>query len=446
MITSKMKLPIILTLIILPIVNGQSYYQPEQIHLSYPDIPTKMTATWSTFSDTNSSICEYGETRLLSHWAEGFSTLFVDGGPQRHSQFIHRVTMTDLIPGQKYWYHCGSDLGWSELYTFYALKNGTNWSPSLAIFGDLGNENAQSLPYLQEESQRGVYDMILHVGDFAYNMDTNNAQIGDEFMRQIQPIAAYAPYMVCVGNHEHAYNFSNYKNRFTMPNTMDNMMYTFDIGPVHFIAFSTEFYFYAGLKEVSRQYEWLEKELKEANNAENRALRPWIVTFGHRPMYCSNNDGDDCSKSTSVIRVGLPVVHWFGLEELFNRHGVDVALWAHEHSYERLWPVYNTTVMNGSYEFPYTNPKATVHITTGSAGCWSKHDGFEKSAPPWTAFRSIDYGYTRMRAHNSTHLYFEQVSVDKVGKVIDKMWLMKQKHGSFPELFPHDYATILEDM
>jgi len=44
-------------------------------------------------------------------------------------------------------------------------------------------------------------------------------------MRQIEPAAAYAPYMVVVGNHEYAYNFSHYVNRFTMPNTEHNLFY-----------------------------------------------------------------------------------------------------------------------------------------------------------------------------------------------------------------------------
>lgn len=47
-----------------------------------------------------------------------------------------------------------------------------DWQPHLAIYGDMGNENAQSLTRLQEETQRGLYDAILHVGDFAYDMDT----------------------------------------------------------------------------------------------------------------------------------------------------------------------------------------------------------------------------------------------------------------------------------
>ena len=70
-------------------------------------------------------------------------------------------------------YHCGSHLGWSSLFWFTTPPEDLNtWSPQLAIFGDLGSENAQSLPYLQEEVQRGLYDAILHIGDFAYDMDT----------------------------------------------------------------------------------------------------------------------------------------------------------------------------------------------------------------------------------------------------------------------------------
>ena len=66
-----------------------------------------------------------------------------------------------------------------------------------------------------------MYDMVLHVGDFAYDLDTvksrifffiymgsidtfsqENARVGDEFMRQVEALAAYIPYMTTVGNHE----------------------------------------------------------------------------------------------------------------------------------------------------------------------------------------------------------------------------------------------------
>jgi hypothetical protein len=49
----------------------------------------------------------------------------------------------------------------------------------------------------------------------------------------------------------------------------------------------------------------------------------------------------------------------------------------------------------------------------------------------FTAFRSDDYGYTRMQAFNYTHLYLEQVSDDQDGKIIDSIWVIKEKHGPY---------------
>ena len=53
------------------------------------------------------------------------------------------------------------------------------------------------------------------------------------------------------------------------------------------------------------------------------------------------------------------------LEPLFYKYGVDIILEAHEHSYERLWPVYNEVVTAKNY----TNPAAPVHLVSGTAGC-----------------------------------------------------------------------------
>ena len=44
------------------------------------------------------------------------------------------------------------------------LNNGTNWSPRLAIYGDMGSTNARSLPRLISEATAGNFDAILHIG------------------------------------------------------------------------------------------------------------------------------------------------------------------------------------------------------------------------------------------------------------------------------------------
>ena len=150
---------------------------------------------------------------------------------------------------------------------------------------------------------------------------------------------------------------------------INNHFYSFDVGPVHFISFSTEYYFFVnyGWTQIANQYRWLEEDLIEANKPENRAKRPWIITMGHRPMYCSTDDADDCKFRESIIRRGLPILHAYGLEDLFYKYGVDVEIYGHEHMYERLFPVYNQTVFNGTTNDPYLEPKAPIHIITGSA-------------------------------------------------------------------------------
>ncbi|XP_001606004.2 acid phosphatase type 7 [Nasonia vitripennis] len=425
---NTMRLIAVLALLgLLNSVVGLVKYQPEAVHIAYGEDIHDIVVTWSTRQDTQESIVEYG-INGYALTAYGNSTLFVDGGPKKHRQYIHRVWLKNLTPNSKYVYHCGSGLGWSDVFYFNtAPDDSENWSPRVVIFGDMGNENAQSLSRLQEETQRGLYDAAIHVGDFAYDMNTHEARVGDEFMKQIQSVAAYLPYMTVPGNHEEKYNFSNYRARFTMPGDSEGLWYSFNMGPVHFVAIETEAYYFMnyGIKQLVKQFEWLDRDLTEANRPENRAKRPWVVTYGHRPMYCSNLNSDDCTNHQSLVRVGLPFLNWFGLEDLFFKHKVDLELWAHEHSYERLWPIYDFKVYNGSYSAPYTNYKAPVHIITGSAGCKEGREKFVPQRPPWSSFRSSDYGFTRMTAHNKTHLYLEQVSDDKEGEVIDRVWLIK---------------------
>ena len=93
---------------------------------------------------------------------------------------------------------------------------------------------------------------------------------------------------------------------------------------MHVIGFSTEFYYYLefGFDQIVNQYKWLEQDLKvrvrriatidpcflklqKANEPENRARQPWIVTMAHKPMYCSNNNDDECLYADGYIFVSV---------------------------------------------------------------------------------------------------------------------------------------------
>ena len=62
----------------------------------------EMFVTWSTVDDTNGSLVEYGKTVAELMQAEGTSTRFVEHGQQKNVQYIHRVKLTNLVPGQTY--------------------------------------------------------------------------------------------------------------------------------------------------------------------------------------------------------------------------------------------------------------------------------------------------------------------------------------------------------
>lgn len=134
-------------------------------------------------------------------------------------------------------------------------------------------------------------------------------------------------------------------------------------------------------------------------------------------------------------------------ETLFYKAGVDIILEAHEHSYERLWPVYNETVTAKSY----VNPAAPVHLVSGTAGCKEGVDPMLgprgeghpvsctpgtvfTSTGPWSAFRSwspFRHGYGRLQVVNTTHVHWEQV-VDNDGMTVeDEIWIEQHSHGPF---------------
>ena len=60
-----------------------------------------MIVTWVTFDPTATSTVKYGIDNLDIS-AYGISTLFVDGGSEKRKLYIHRVTLNNLQPNQKY--------------------------------------------------------------------------------------------------------------------------------------------------------------------------------------------------------------------------------------------------------------------------------------------------------------------------------------------------------
>ena len=152
--------------------------EPQQIHLAQGKEDFSMTVTWSTMGQDMSSMVKYQPSHLNNlHDAilvNGSTTNFTDGGEAHHWQLIHRVTLNNLSPNTEYIYQVGTTDMLSETFSFKTFPNGTDWSPRFILYGDFGLVNDQSMNFLKNEIQNKKTDIILHVGDLAYDLDNVN--------------------------------------------------------------------------------------------------------------------------------------------------------------------------------------------------------------------------------------------------------------------------------
>lgn len=371
-----------------------------------------------------------GETKILNYEKEGVSN--------NNIRYVNSVTVNNINHSQLYKYILlnSSNINLTDndikMYNLYIPYNDTI---NLIVYGDLGYSNPVMLGEIINEMNTNKYTNIIHNGDIAYNLYSDNGNTGDNFLNIIEPIASKYPYMTSVGNHEgttfepypYPYNFTDYRYRFKMPNYEEsqNMYYYLDYpGKARLLIFSTEFYYFNYyVNSIDVQKQWLENILRTTD----RNIFPFIITFGHRPMYCSNDDNDNCENSNNdQIRLSL--------EHLFNKYNVDFEIWAHEHSYERTCSLYNEKCSDNIpiikkyndyiktiYNVNTSNPIYPIHIISGSTGSKEGHNYFGL-VKKWSLFKNTKYSYGSL-SFNKTHLNYKQKS--NVNEIIDELEIIK---------------------
>lgn len=406
------------------IVQFANPNEPLQGHLALTTDPSQMTITWVT-RDADSPTVMWGtESGNYSDNIKAVTMTYTStdmcGSPATDFGFrdpgkIHTAVMSDLIPGEKYYYVFGDSYGWSNEYSFTAAPFPGSSDPITVIaYGDMGCAEMDDSYMVQTvkaslnttkriREQLDKIDFVLQIGDISYAMGYSS--MWDIYFDQLEPIATSVPYMAGIGNHERNYpnTMPGYYNnsgsggecgiphelRFQMPTpAVDSPWYSFDYGSAHFIIMSTEHMFTQG----SEQYRFIESQLSSVD----RTLTPWLIFGGHRPMYIASKDTgypDGHNAVAYALRSSL--------EPLLLEYKVDLALWAHIHAYQRTCPVYQEKcVENG-----------IPHVVIGMAGR-NLANVLPSSLPSWLVYTDYKaYGYSRITV-NDTTLMFEYIHSD----------------------------------
>ncbi len=150
------------------------------------------------------------------------------------------------------------------------------------------------------------FDLMLFMGDVAYKSGTAE-QLQNNFFTPYRHFLRYVPAFPAIGNHERRTRRGRpYLEAFVLPEP--ERYYSFDWGNVHFVAIDTT-------QRDAKQLVWLDEDLR-------RNKLPWVIVFGHHPMYTNSLRGPQL---------------WIrrAFSKIITDHKVDIVVTGHEHQYER---------------------------------------------------------------------------------------------------------------
>ncbi|CAO3646222.1 unnamed protein product [Cunninghamella blakesleeana] len=414
--------------------------EPQQVHISLGNDAKFIRIQFATLAPIKGGILKYNEKKhpkksvVVKHSED---VTFVDGGIAQRPLYLHTIQTKSLRPATVYQYQVGSisdsDIKYSSVFEFHTAPRRDSFK--FLATGDIGLNNAVTMKTLVEKAKTHQYDFVTVSGDQAYDMADFNGTKGDEYMNFAQQLFSIVPFTGSTGNHEAAYNYSHYKNRFNNVPYKESgadspLFYSLDYKSVHIVSFSTEVYLKKTGTPEQLQYalNWLDADLAKANKYRNK--RPWIIFITHHPIYCSIPDDKDCTTDAVLIRngpVGADGKATGGLEALLRKHKVDLYLGIHVHNYERTYPIANNTRLTTSY----INPPSFFHVINGNAGQPEGPSLFPEDLQPndWSATRYASYGFSEFTITSKTlELTHHSVNLDgSEGRVIDRVKVVKTK-------------------
>ncbi|MGH9311213.1 MAG: purple acid phosphatase family protein, partial [Vicinamibacterales bacterium] len=292
-----------------------------------------------------------------------------------YDYYHHQVVVTGLAARTTYTYDAIVGSATVASATFRTAPATGSGSFTFVAFGDSGTGSTEQRQ-LATRLASDTFDIALHLGDIAYGTSsgTGDATFATYNRWFFDIYAAWLPWRAFFpveGNHDSRPSNGNgiaYLDTFTLPRNGASAAYpehaeryySFDYGPVHFVALDTEFAFQDTTRRAE-QLSWLADDLAAST-------QPWKIAFFHRSPYSAGGEhGSD-----------LAVRAAFG--PLFEEYGVRLAISSHEHDYERTHPQRQSS-----------GGTAVTYVVSGGGG----GPLYPAGTADWTAFSSSQHHYVR---------------------------------------------------
>jgi hypothetical protein len=225
-------------------------------------------------------------------------------------------------------------------------------------------------------------ELIFGLGDYEYYGDD-----ADCWLEIVEPIDDKMK--IAIGNHEveEESKLTQYMEHFGL----SKQYYSFDYQNVHFTVMSD----YVSDEIGSEQYTFVQNDLAKA--AEDPNI-DWIVIVHHDQQYASTAN-NLLSRANEWKEAYHP---------LFEQYNVDLVLQAHQHNYQRTYPIkYNSDtpvkpIITDRNTDTYTNPEGQIFLTVGTGGA-SLHNLNGNKAPYLITAQDEVYGFLNVDVTNNNN-------------------------------------------
>lgn len=387
-------------------VNFPSSY-PDRIILNLgQDATNSVAVNWRTNIDISEGFCQLqllSDTRIDPKAGKSFKAItktmkYIHENDPEISSNHHSYVFTDLTPGTNYMYRVGVKGFWSEWLEFATADKDNK--VSFIYFGD---------PQTDIKSQwsrivRKAYgynpncDFMLYAGDIINHAGSDIQW--DEWFKAGSFIFGSIPQVLTPGNHDYDELVldPHWNAQFTQtdngPKGLEGTCFFADYENLKIISFDSAV---EGELEDENGYAllaqkaWLDSVLS-VNTKE------WVIVTSHLPFYSPKESRDNV-----VIRKHF--------QPILEKHGVDLVLSGHDHSYGRGM---QTDTPNGKASIVYVVSVSGPKLYDAGDKDWMQHKGSQLQL-----FQNISI--------QNNLLTYEAYTAN--GKLFDKFQLKKSKSG-----------------